>query len=1059
MSHSLCLQLALLHTAGHYSNFVAVSKGSAQSIKAAIGVDFGEDSAVPSAGVLLFLTLPGATGHALLLVMLVAYPFVLQAVRKLKFEWFMFSHYALFFCMVGLLCVHGTAAWLAPPAAGYWLALPTVLLTWQLSRRACPGRHLLVDVKAVGVRPGKIVRLEMSKPPPPFCSCLRILGMGVFRKLGCGPIAARAAYRGGSAVSLWSSLQLSAVHCAGEEHSLQAPPKRASCGCLRPQCNRRDIVPLDEQLKHVPALSRAAIIRHMRALQQGQGGTISPTVQVFGARGRARKSNQARMRQATFPYVPGQYMFISVPQVAGGQWHPFTISSAPHSDRLVLNIKPSGDFTMQLYDACKQTIAGDMTEEQVLAQLLVQARSAMPGAKGSGARLAAADVDFMSGAPKAAANAEPATDKKRASIFVPAAGSSAASPTPSALARMSFRPDAWNGRGRPGATPGTQADTDRKLALPRSIYVDGPYPAPAQLACTSYEYVVFVGGGIGGTPLGSFLSHLSHLSATCRQVRSLAMQSQLKSKFSASSFAASGDASVAAAWAALVPPLMVSPLQHAKVVWTSKTQPQMEALWDELLAATAEQLLEPDLGTHCPAAGPGCSPLKRTLDVQLYATSRKVQPSIRQSIGMPQNLLESLDPSKAAKLMRARRASMTGDEPPPLPVASTHGTQAPGATPATPSGNMVAISEADEDGDSDSSTADAAHVGSTQPGRDGTDAPRRHGTISFSPFTKRLQNDQKRAFTDIELGSPGTDRVRPSRSGSVGADSRQQFHPQGATAVERNFASQVVKVNKSVDTPTHEHAGGKLAGIRRFLLSAGGDDSDVEDDTEQWEGTGREDSNGSEEESPTTAMGAVELTSSAQGCDDDEGDDDEARAPPPVTVGNPLAAVGADKPAGNSQEGLSRADRASRLGNTNGSKHSPGSSTEGVASPGASESGYSEQVHTALQRCVFPGRPKFGKIFEDMLDRVWEDQKRRHAALSLLLERGELPGALRDLAVNNSTRTVRVGVFFCGPRPMGDSLKAACAQISRDFVPITREGSNGLPMLRVQADFHKESFW
>jgi len=1068
-------QLALLHTAGHYSNFIAVSKGSASQINDAIGVDFGADSAVPPAWVLLFLTIPGATGHALLLVMLIAYPFVLQVVRKHRFEWFMFSHYALFLCMVALLCVHGTAAWLAPPVAAYWLALPSLLLIWQLSRRACPGRHLIVAVKAVGVRPGKIIRLEMSKPAPPLCSCLRFLGSGLFRKLGCGPVAARPVTQGGSAAALWASLQFSSVTVGGATQSLLGSPGSGATHRCRRNRNRRDIVPLQEQLKHVDNVAVVAVLLHLRRLQQSSSGVSatahSASVQAYGSRSTARKSVQACMRQAAFPYVPGQYMFISVPQLAGGQWHPFTISSAPHTDRLVLNIKPSGDFTMKLYEACKQAIAGDITEEQVLAQLLLQANKAMPGAKSSGARLSAADVDFMSGVPKAApAPSGAPEDSKRGSIFVPSAGSIAAAPAlgpASALARLSFRPGGRHagagatatGHGRSGPIKGHSSTG--MASLPRSIYVDGPFPAPAQLACTSYEYVVFVGGGIGGTPLGSFLSHLAHLSATARRVRELAMRSQPMSKF-ASSGSAVADDSVRAAWDALVPPLLVSPLQHAKVVWTSKTQPQMEALWDELLTATSERQVVPQLGTHCPAAGPGSSPLKRLLDVQLYATSRKVKPSTRQSIGMSQSLLNSLDPSKAAKLMRARRASSVSDQPPPPAAPAAEALRSKQAAPAT--ADMAAIQEEGDDSDSSGSvqSEDAAAAARSGAGPRGPPTEqRRHGTISFSPFSKKLPKDTSTAQVDIELGrlGPRGGHALSARRGSEGGATRRDIHPQGATATEQSFANRVEKVNRSVDSAPKGTSGGVLGGIRRFLVSAGGDDSDQEDDTEAWEGAQQADTNGSDEETTAEIMGAVELEDPDSPldatCDDLESDAAVAAPTAPVTVSNPLSQNGQHtSDTGSSTSASSRSDRAQRL--------AEGAASGGGAQPQVAssntESGFSEAAHSALQTCVLPGRPKFDGIFQDMLQRVWADQQRRHAALSLLSDRGVLPEALLPAAEGSSSRTIRVGVFFCGPRPMGDSLKAACQAISRDFVPL-RPATTGLRQLSIRADFHKESFW
>lgn len=47
-------------------------------------------------------------------------------------------------------------------------------------------------------------------------------------------------------------------------------------------------------------------------------------------------------------YRAGQYVFLMIPKLAIYEWHPFTISSAPHSEKMTLHIKALGDWTKKL---------------------------------------------------------------------------------------------------------------------------------------------------------------------------------------------------------------------------------------------------------------------------------------------------------------------------------------------------------------------------------------------------------------------------------------------------------------------------------------------------------------------------------------------------------------------------------------------------------------------------------------------------------------------------------------------------------------------------------------
>eukprot|EP01130_Rhizamoeba_saxonica_P012793 TRINITY_DN5436_c0_g1_i1.p1 TRINITY_DN5436_c0_g1~~TRINITY_DN5436_c0_g1_i1.p1 ORF type:complete len:491 (+),score=63.57 TRINITY_DN5436_c0_g1_i1:210-1682(+) len=47
-------------------------------------------------------------------------------------------------------------------------------------------------------------------------------------------------------------------------------------------------------------------------------------------------------------YLPGQYVYICCPFISNFQWHPFTISSSPHEEHILLHIKVQGDWTRKL---------------------------------------------------------------------------------------------------------------------------------------------------------------------------------------------------------------------------------------------------------------------------------------------------------------------------------------------------------------------------------------------------------------------------------------------------------------------------------------------------------------------------------------------------------------------------------------------------------------------------------------------------------------------------------------------------------------------------------------
>ena len=49
-------------------------------------------------------------------------------------------------------------------------------------------------------------------------------------------------------------------------------------------------------------------------------------------------------------YQPGQYIFLCVPGLTRLQYHPFSISSAPHTDKVTLHIRVLGGWTRRLME-------------------------------------------------------------------------------------------------------------------------------------------------------------------------------------------------------------------------------------------------------------------------------------------------------------------------------------------------------------------------------------------------------------------------------------------------------------------------------------------------------------------------------------------------------------------------------------------------------------------------------------------------------------------------------------------------------------------------------------
>ncbi|KAB8305032.1 hypothetical protein EYC80_004337 [Monilinia laxa] len=60
---------------------------------------------------------------------------------------------------------------------------------------------------------------------------------------------------------------------------------------------------------------------------------------------------EIQFRKPSMKYKAGQWLFLNVPSVSRGQWHPFTITSCPFDPYISIHIRQVGDFTRTLGDA------------------------------------------------------------------------------------------------------------------------------------------------------------------------------------------------------------------------------------------------------------------------------------------------------------------------------------------------------------------------------------------------------------------------------------------------------------------------------------------------------------------------------------------------------------------------------------------------------------------------------------------------------------------------------------------------------------------------------------
>lgn len=127
--------LVLVHTAAHICDFHIIGRSSAEDVNAALGKSFTNETK-PSEVELWFTSWQGLTGLVMLLCVALAYPGILNWMRKRgHFNIFWGTHQALIVFTV-IMMIHGAENLLEPFTAVYWVGGPFALYLSDRFRRA-----------------------------------------------------------------------------------------------------------------------------------------------------------------------------------------------------------------------------------------------------------------------------------------------------------------------------------------------------------------------------------------------------------------------------------------------------------------------------------------------------------------------------------------------------------------------------------------------------------------------------------------------------------------------------------------------------------------------------------------------------------------------------------------------------------------------------------------------------------------------------------------------------------------------------------------------------------
>jgi len=147
--------MTAVHCVSHFYNFHQYTVTDIAVLKT-IG-----RNVVPTVNGLAWNTYSGATGHVVLIVMVLMYSSAVESIRRPMFEIFWFTHH-LFILYFGLLSFHGYHGVLEPPTFGYWIVGPLVIYLIERTIRILRGKQTTMLIVA-RQHPARVIELRMKK--------------------------------------------------------------------------------------------------------------------------------------------------------------------------------------------------------------------------------------------------------------------------------------------------------------------------------------------------------------------------------------------------------------------------------------------------------------------------------------------------------------------------------------------------------------------------------------------------------------------------------------------------------------------------------------------------------------------------------------------------------------------------------------------------------------------------------------------------------------------------------------------------------------------------------
>lgn len=146
-----------IHMTAHYFNYLRLSQTTDLArLKALLNAN-----ANPDPMTLAWSTLPGATGHILITIMVLIYSASVKRVRGPYFNIFWFSHH-LFILFFIINCFHGAAAILEPPTFWMWFVGPGFFYIVERTLRVMRGNQDTILQLAIA-HPSRVIELQMRK--------------------------------------------------------------------------------------------------------------------------------------------------------------------------------------------------------------------------------------------------------------------------------------------------------------------------------------------------------------------------------------------------------------------------------------------------------------------------------------------------------------------------------------------------------------------------------------------------------------------------------------------------------------------------------------------------------------------------------------------------------------------------------------------------------------------------------------------------------------------------------------------------------------------------------